>query len=609
MVLGSAAIVACGGGESPGTGGAGTGGSPASSSSSTGATGGATTSSSSSSTTSSSSSSASTSSSSGTGGTGGAAVCGDGVTQGSESCDDGNTKAGDGCSSACAFEATCGNGLLEPGESCDDGNTAAGDGCAASCQVEPGTVCGDAIDLNDPNKVTVAGNVVTYAGTTMGATNSTFGAPPSCSAGTIGVPRVVHRYRVGGHPAVLQIEAEGNGTLVDTAVWAYLDCQDPSKELACGEDGPQSLSGALTTGYLPAGTTVFIVVSGYASMDVGPYDLHITEVPATAEPASGTCAAPSPAGEGTWAGVTLATDLHHGSLTSACSADAPDAVYVVEVNKTSDLVVSASSPSAGYDIVLSVSGMPCGTGAEIACADVRGAGGSESLVARDLAAGTYYVLVGGFSAVDVGPYALSLSTVEVLSLGAACDPVNANQRCATGTICHAGTCQKPKDLLSVDFASGLAPFVVTDFGGDGQTWIHCDPAAGCTWDNTTGASSTDPYALVHDLPNTSLHGEILTSPELDAAGLTQVVVELDQAFEHATGSADLGAIELSTDGIAWSPVASYTTDQAGHAAIDISTKAAGKGAFYMRFRYDDQTTTGDPFAKGWRLDNVHIYGF
>jgi cysteine-rich repeat protein len=508
------------------------------------------------------------------------------------------------------FEATCGNGQIEPGEQCDDGNTTANDGCSATCQIEPGGVCGGAIDLNDPTKVTVKDGVTTYQGTTAGSANTMYGTP-SCSAGTTDVPRVVHRYRVGGHPAVLRIDtADIGGSLVDTVVWAYRDCFDTSKELACGED-PGALYGALDTGWLPAGTTVFIVVSGYGAADVGAYELRVTETPATLEPASGTCASPVNAAVGTYAGATLATDVHNGSATSACGGSAPDAVYAITLASTSDVKASVTTTSASYDMTLSLLTAPCGTGMELACADAAGSGSGESLAVKGAAAGTYYLVVGGFGASDVGPYTLSLSLVDVLPEGAACDPASTTSRCDDGRTCEALTCQKPKaELLFADFSADLAPFSVSDAGSDGQSWIRCDPANGCFFDNTTGGNATDPYALVHDAPGVSLDGEALVSPALDASMLSKVVVELDHAFDHVAGAADLGAVEVSLDGAAWTTVASFTADAGGHAAIDLSAKVAGKPKFYLRFRYDDQTsTTADPFAGGWSLDNVHVYGF
>ena len=538
-------------------------------------------------------------------------TCGDGVAAGTETCDDGANLAGDGCSPQCAFEATCGNHQIEPGESCDDGGTTSGDGCSATCQIEPGSTCGDAVNLGDPAQVTVSGAVTIHQGTTAGAPDTTFGDPPSCSAGTTGVPRVVHRYRTGGEPAVLQIEtAEAGGALLDTVLWAYRDCQSPTAEVACGEDGPSGLLASAHGGYFPAGTTVFIVVSGYSTLDVGPYELRVTETPATLVATSGTCAAPTPIGSGTFAGVTLAGGPRSGNPAGACAGDAPDAVHVVNLQQPSDLLLSVEGSDPNRDLVLSLSSVPCGTGAEITCADARGAGAGESFSARDLPAGTYYVIVGGFGAADVGPYSLRADVVEILAAGATCDPASEAARCATGTLCHGGLCVAPKTLLSTGFGAGLAPLVVTDSGSDGQTWFACDPSSDCGSDNTTGPDPLDPYALVQDTPGAALDGELLSTPVLDAAGLTKVYVAMDQAFEHASASADLGAVEVSTDNIQWTAVASVTTDVAGPTTIDISALAAGHGAFWVRFRYDDQTSvSADPLAAGWRLDNVHVYGF
>ena len=84
-----------------------------------------------------------------------AAICGDGVLNGAEACDDGNALSGDGCSSACGVEmgficngsspticaAVCGDGTKVGPEQCDDGNVTTGDGCSSACAIELGFVC------------------------------------------------------------------------------------------------------------------------------------------------------------------------------------------------------------------------------------------------------------------------------------------------------------------------------------------------------------------------------------------------------------------------------------------------------------------------------------
>ena len=99
-----------------------------------------------------------------------------------EQCDDGNTTADDGCSALCLFEAMCGNGAVEPGEECDDGGLVVGDGCDMGCQLEAGTLCGDAVDLNTAGMT--VGNVTSYLGDTTGSLVMNVGNP-TCSGGTM----------------------------------------------------------------------------------------------------------------------------------------------------------------------------------------------------------------------------------------------------------------------------------------------------------------------------------------------------------------------------------------------------------------------------------------
>src|SRR5262249_40382733 len=163
-----------------------------------------------------------------------------------EECEDGNTLPGDGCSPDCKFEAVCGNGSVEPGEACDDGNMTNGDGCDMTCQLEAGNVCGDAVDRNALRMK--SGNATVYAADTSTSNNTTYG-DPTCSTGTTGIKRVVHKYTVGPVSTVLTVEMIPvmNSPLTDTTLWAYLDCQDTSVELACDEDNGPGLFSLMTT--------------------------------------------------------------------------------------------------------------------------------------------------------------------------------------------------------------------------------------------------------------------------------------------------------------------------------------------------------------------------
>ena len=154
---------------------------------------------------------------------------------GGETCDDGNAISGDGCSDVCAYEATCGNSTVEPGETCDDGNMDAGDGCDATCQLEMGNVCFDAVDLNDPNVVSVNGNTIVYSGTTVGSTIIDY-SDPSCSNGTTGAPAIIHKFTA-TQPTSLVIETNDDGGISDSVIWGHLDCLGTSDEAFCDDDG------------------------------------------------------------------------------------------------------------------------------------------------------------------------------------------------------------------------------------------------------------------------------------------------------------------------------------------------------------------------------------
>lgn len=213
-----------------------------------------------------------------------APICGDGMVVGTEQCEDGNTLPGDGCDAECRFEATCGNGEVEPGEECDSGVAGGTNECGAGCELVSGTACFNSLDLNDPAVATKNGNITVYNGTNQGAPLQNF-ADPHCergamNPGAVNVPMVLHRYRIGEHPASLLVETlDIGGSLDDTIVWAYLDCFDKAMEFACDDDnGPGNYS-VMTTKGLPAGTMLFIIVAGFYSQDVGPYSLEITEIP------------------------------------------------------------------------------------------------------------------------------------------------------------------------------------------------------------------------------------------------------------------------------------------------------------------------------------------
>src|SRR6185369_10324866 len=138
-----------------------------------------------------------------------------------------------------------------------------------TCHFEPGSACGDAVDLNALGQP--SGDVLVYSGDTTSSANTTYGNP-SCSGGTTNVKRVLHKYQVGARSASLVLETlDVDGNLDNTVVWAYLDCKNTGAELACDDNGGPGSYSKVTTPIVPARSTVFIVVAGFSAAKVGAY--------------------------------------------------------------------------------------------------------------------------------------------------------------------------------------------------------------------------------------------------------------------------------------------------------------------------------------------------
>lgn len=366
--------------------------------------------------------------------------CGDGAVTGFEQCEDGNLTAGDGCSAGCMFEETCGNGVVEPSEQCDDANTITGDGCSNTCQVDGQGPCVDAMDLmNDAlPEVTKVGNVTNVMSTTTGSPLTSFGDVTGCTGIDKEVsPIVLHRYEIGEYPARLTMRTLDVGSpLQDTVLTAYVDCLG-EVPIVCDDDSGGFDFSRVATEVLPAGTTVYIALTGYYGGDVGAYHLEVTEQRAPL------------------------TELY-----------------------------------------------------------------SESL--------------------------------------------------------------------------GL--FEVNDGGGDGRTWAHCDPAAGCAANNTPGNGA---YAFASDNPDGDMALEHLTSPPIYTDGAGPVRLLFAFAATNAGAVSDYGEVEVSTDGATWSSVIQFTTPVAANANLDLTGFLGGADRFWFRFTYSDGGGDADTF----RVDDVRVTFF
>lgn len=134
-------------------------------------------------------------------------------------------------------------------------------------------------------------------------------------------------------------------------------------------------------------------------------------------------------------------------LTPSCNAltAAPELVYTFTVAEGA--VYGYDIRSTGYDTVLQVYKGSCSKETVVACADdATPPGDLGSRVAGSADAGTYYVMVDGYSSADFGPFELALVFVRD------CVPLCDGNFCGSdscGGIC--GTCGEGASCNSVDF--------------------------------------------------------------------------------------------------------------------------------------------------------------
>lgn len=252
---------------------------------------------------------------------------------------------------------TCGDGALGGAETCDDGNTSSGDGCSATCQTEGPASCGNgAVDT----------------GETCDDGNTTDGDGCSATCQTEGVVTC------------------GDG-VIDTAE----GCDDDNTAAGDG----CSATCAVEDGFVCTGEpSVCGMPSGSCA---APYVVTLTN---TAGVLSG-------AGTGdTTAGTSQVADA---SCNSGTAGAGPDHVWQFTLTDTRDVEIEIADTTA-FDSVLRIMAAPCDVATEIpeftgadGCSDITGAG--EFLAYVALPAGTYYVVIDGFEATDLGAYSFTLT--------------------------------------------------------------------------------------------------------------------------------------------------------------------------------------------------------
>ncbi len=209
-----------------------------------------------------------------------APICGDGLAVGAEACDDAGTVDGDGCSAACVVEHMCNNGVVDPMEECDGGP-----GCNVNCTLDPMSVCGKAF-ASPPGDVDDATGVRTsyYENDSNLVAVALADIPTQSCDVSFNFP-VLHRYTTGNRPSIVTVEAldkmaDGSATFANTVVWVYRDCPNKADLEGCDDDGGAGNRSLFTTGFIPAQTTLYIVLAGEGGgLDKGNYRLQVTERP------------------------------------------------------------------------------------------------------------------------------------------------------------------------------------------------------------------------------------------------------------------------------------------------------------------------------------------
>jgi hypothetical protein len=293
---------------------------------------------------------------------------------------------------------------------------------------------------------------------------------------------------------------------------------------------------------VPAGT-YFVVVDGNSNAR-GDFSLTATLSPPTPLPGNDTCVNPTPLVPSVSQMVDLlaATSDYTFSCVSGGTSGG-DVVFQFSTTQAQRVVVTATGVGSSADAVLALRGGPCATSADLRCANSAGFTAPEVLIANDLPAGTYYVLLGSDGPDTAFGISLSLEPPR---------PPPTNESCTAPELVTltAGAATRTVDLTdaTVDLTSDLCG--LGSDGGDVVYEVSIPPMQTLTVVATPTGTVLDPVlfaktpvctmATSEACEDTGGAGEpeTITVPNTTAAAITAFVVVKAYFFDE-TGEVTL----------------------------------------------------------------------
>ena len=238
-------------------------------------------------------------------------------------------------------------------------------------------------------------------------------------------------------------------------------------------------------------------------------------------------------------------------------------------NPVAQAVTVTLTPATGFDAVLRVMTTACDLATEVpetvlssdptatadGCADRHGSGTAETLTYRVLPAGTYSVLVDGYSATSAGTYTLAVhgepstcgnGTVE---LGEACDDHNTNN----GDGCSNSCAVEPGYTCTA-----TSPSVCTSGCGNGVV----DTGEECDGGGVTNDRCTADCHLVFDTTDTEANDDFAHA---------QTVTPVHHIIEGSLPVGDLDVYKFTLTAASTVSVETYTTYASGYTSTSDSS--------------------------------------